>query len=211
MKTLMYILRPLYLGVILFTIFSCATAQILSQEGKEQIIDMGSYTVAAPSGDKWKVEPDKAKGKVQFTKQEGSLFGGGLPLNLIHVSYNVVLKQEMWKLSTEEIATHYRDGEVIDMQMRGMLPGNYELHDVKKGVATVDEKTLYTLSYKQTGGKWFGRDKMNEAVLYLYFPPNFHESHRFYLFHISQVNTRDAQATLDVKSIAEVIGSFRLK
>jgi hypothetical protein len=172
---------------------------------------MGSYTVGVPSGDNWRVETDKPTGKVQFKNQSESFFGGGLPLIVIHVSYNVVLKEEMWKLSAEEIATHYRDGEVIDMKMRGMLQGSYELHDVKKDVAIVDEKKLYTLSYKQTGGKWFGTDKMNEAVLYLHFPPNFHESHKFYLFHISQANKRDAQVPFDVKPIFEVIRSFRLK
>jgi hypothetical protein len=85
------------------------------------------------------------------------------------------------------------------------------LHAAKKGVAAVDEKTLYTLSYKQMGGKWFGKDKIVESVLYLYFPPNFHESHKFYLFHISQANRRDAQAPLDIKPLLEVISSFQLK
>jgi hypothetical protein len=172
---------------------------------------MGNYTVRVPSGDDWKVEADRARGKLQFSKQAASIFGGGLPLTLIHVSYNVVLKEEMWKLGAEEIATHYRDGEVIDMQMRGMLPGSYELHDAKKAVANVDEKTFYTLSYRQMGGKWFGTDKMNEAVLYLYFPPNFHETHKFYLFHISETNKRDAQAKSDLSPIFEVIRSFHLK
>jgi hypothetical protein len=211
MRSFRHIFGGVLLMTIVFTLFSCAAQQDIRQEGKTQIIEMNSYTVAVPSGGTWKVEADRAKGKVQFSKQAASIFGGGLPLTVINVSYNVVLKQELWKLSAEEIATHYRDGEVIDMQMRGMLPGSYELHDVKKDVATVDEKTLYTLTYKQMGGKWFGRDKMNEAILCLYFPPNFHESHKFYLFHISQANKRDAQVTADLSPIFEVIKSFRLK
>jgi hypothetical protein len=211
MKSIIRIFRAAYFVVISLSLLSCSAPQEIKQGATEQIIEMSSYTVAVPSGGTWKVEADKANDKVRFTNQPESVFGGGLPITAIHVSSNWVAKKEMWKLSPEEIANDYREGERANMMMRGVLPGSYELYDVKKDTSTVDGKTLYTLSYKQTGGKWFGKDKINESVLYLYFPTNFHESHKFYLFHISQANMRDAQGAADLSPIFPVIKSFRLK
>lgn len=205
------ILRHTILLVILPFLFSCSTPQSISQEGKERTIDMGSYTVDLPSGGNWKVEIDKERGSVRFLKQPKSFFGGGLPTTIIQVSYNWVVQEKMWQLSEEEIANDYRDGEIANMTMAGVMPGSYELHDVKKEITILNGRKLYTLSYKQMGGEWFGTDKINESILYMYFPSSFKETHTFYLFLISEVHKREKQIAADLTPIFPVIKSLRLK
>jgi hypothetical protein len=206
------ILRHANLLVILSFLFACSTPQSLNQESKERTIDMDSYTVDLPSGENWKVEIDKRVGSVRFLKQPKSLFGrGGLPTTMIQVSYNWVVEEKMWQLSEEDIANDYRDGEVANMTMAGVLPGSYELHDAKKDITTLDGKKLYTLSYKQMGGKWFGTDKISESILYMYFPSSFKETHTFYLFLISELHKREKEIAADLTPIFQVIKSLRLK
>lgn len=202
------------LFVILFFLFACSASppQSIKTEGMGRTIDIGSYTVDQPYGENWTIKINKQAGKVQFIKQSKALFGaGGLPSTMIQVSYNSVVQKNMWQMTEEEIANDYRDGEIDNMTFRGILPGLYELHDVKKDIITLDGKTFYTLSYKQMGGRWFGTDKFAESILYLYFPPSFKETHRFYLFLITEWHKRDKKLTAHLTPIIPIIKGFRLK
>jgi hypothetical protein len=114
-------------------------------------------------------------------------------------------------LSEEEVANDYRGGEVMNMEVMGVNPGKYELHDVKNDVTTMNGKKLYSLSYRKMGGAWFGANKVEEAVLYLYFPSDFKEKHLFYLFLISEFHELDPAKKADLTPIDPVITSFRLK
>jgi hypothetical protein len=179
---------------------------------KSRTIDLGSYTVDLPPGENWNVKIDKNAGRVLFVKKPTSLFGGeGFNETRIQVSYNWVANENMWHLSEEEIANNYRDGEVNNMMMLGVLQGKYELHDVKKSTKHFDGKKLYTLSYKQMGGEWIGTDIILESILYMYFPPSFKETHTFYLFLICEVCRLDKRIPADLTAILPVIESLRLK
>jgi hypothetical protein len=178
-------------------------ASSVQQDRKEQTIDMDTYIVSAPPGKGWKVESDTAEGAVRFSKEK--------PLTLVQVSYNWVVKEEWLQRGEEEIANEYRDEEVVYMTQVGVLQGSYELEDVKRDTTTVDGKKLYTLSYTTMGGKWFGKDKVQKATLYLYFPPDFAEEHIFYLFLISVTGKRDSHKEADFAPIYHVINSFRLQ
>ena len=200
----------LNLVIILLILVGCSNSKIITQADKKRTVDVSSYLVNVPAGD-WNVKINSRRGEVQFFKQPKSVGGGKLPITMIQVSYNWVAKEEMWHLSADEIADAYRDDEIGDMFVNGVLMGNYSLHDTKKDTIILDEKKLYTLSYTQTGGKFFGEDKINECILYMYFPQNFKETHRFYLFLINVVNKRDKQAATDLTPILSIIKSFRLK
>jgi len=200
----------LFLITILPRLYSFAATTNIDQDRSEQAIDMGNYTVNAPLGEGWKVEVEKDKGAIKFSKQTKSFFGGGLPVTIIHVSRNWVL-QEKWNLSEEEIANDYRTGEAANMMVQGGVFGDYILEDVKNDTMTLDEKNIYTMSYKTTGGKWFGKSKVQEATLYLYFPPDFKEKHAFYIFVMSEVHKRDKDKKTDFTQILPVIKSLRLK
>lgn len=205
-------LRYTNLLIMLLFLFSCATPQSINQQGKERTIDMGNYTVDLPPGENWNVKIDRGTDRVRFLKQPKSLFGGGgLPTTMIQVSYNWVTQEKMWQWSEDEIANDYINGEINNSMTAGVFPGSYELHDVKKDVTIIDEKKLYTLSYKQMGGEWYSTDKISESILYMYFPSNFKEKHMFYLLIITELNKRDRQATTDLTSILPVIRSLQPK
>lgn len=191
---------------------SCTTPQNENPQDKDRAIDMGAYAVDRPNGRNWNVEIIPRKGAVRFLRQANSLSGEeGLPTIMIQVSDNRPAKKEMLQWSEEEIADDYRNGEINNMNRAGVLPGNYELHDVKKDITTLDGKKLYTLSYKQMGGVWFGGDKICESILYMYFPSHYKETHTFYLFLISVLDKREKHAVADFAPIFPVIKSLRLK
>ncbi len=191
--------------------FSHAAFDSLEHGGKEKIIDLGLFTFKAPSGDEWSADIKKESGEAQFKKQKKSIFGGGLPLTLIHVSYTSVLKEDMWKLTEKEIADDYRNGEKANMFIQGVLQGAYLLEDLKEDSITLNEKTLYTFSYKQMGGRSFGDDKLAESILYLYFPADFKKNHSFLRILISQFSKKDKIVPLDPSSAIQIINSIQVK
>lgn len=191
--------------------YSHAASDSLVHGGKEQIIDLGLFKFKAPSGEEWSSNINTESGEAQFKKQKKSIFGGDLPLTLIHVSYNSVLKEEMWKLTEKEIADDYRNGEKANMFIQGVLKGAYRLEDLKEDSININEKTIYTFSYKQMDGRSFGDDKLAESILYLYFPANFKKSHSFYRILISQFSKKDKIVPLDPSPAIEVINSIQVK
>lgn len=60
------ILFSVILFIALFFLFSCATTPQVQHVSDGQIIDMGSYMVAAPPGKDWEVKTEKEKGSIQF-------------------------------------------------------------------------------------------------------------------------------------------------
>lgn len=197
--------------VILFLV-SCSTTQTkkIHQHSKEQTIDMGGYTVNIPPGENWDITVYKeASGKeyVEFLKQSKPK---ALPRTVILVLYNWVAQKDMLQWSEERIADDYRDGEVGDMTLNGVLTGSFELHNVTKDSVILNGKKLYTLSYTTSGGK-FGTDKINECILYMYFHPNFKETHKFYLFIFNEVNKKDRPHPPDLTPVHSLIESLHIK
>ena len=190
---------------------SYAASHSPENEGKEQIIDLGLFTFKAPSGNEWSVDIKKESGEAQFKKQKKSFFGGGLPLTMIHVSHTSVVKEAMWKLTEKEIADDYRNGEKGNMLIQGVLQGAYLLEDMKEDSIILNEKTLYTFSYKQMGGRSFGDDKLAESILYLYFPADFKKNHSFYRILISQFSKKDKLVPLDPSPAIQIINSIQVK
>jgi len=200
-KTLLFVL-----SIILIS----ATTQAGNPENKEQTIDVGNYMFLAPPGDNWKVEIEKEKGSVSFSKQPRGFFGGKLPLTTIHVRENRVL-QEKWNLSEEETANDVREREKIGMFMKGGLSGDYFLTDSKNDTITIDGKKIYIMSYKNSGGKLFGKDKILEAILHLYFPPDFKEKQIFYMVIIAEIHEIGKTKETDFTLVYPVINSLRSK
>jgi hypothetical protein len=210
MRRYQCIIRNVTVLSVFVLFISCATSEQVTQTVKDQTIDMGDYAVSVPPGDGWKVETDKDKLTVQFTKQTKSFLGGALPMTVIQVGQNRVL-QEKWNLSEEDTADDFRNMEEVGMMMLGVMPGNYELHDVKKDTMRMEGKKLYTMSYKTMGGKWFGTDKIQEATLYVYFPQDFREKHKFYTFLMGEVHERHKIRESDPALVYAVINSLRMR
>ena len=191
--------------------FSPAASDSPKHGDKEQIIDLGPFKFKAPYGEEWSSDIKPESGEAQFKKQKKSFFGGSLPVTLIHVSYNSLEKEDMWKLTEKEIADDYRNGEKANMFIQGVLPGAYRLQDVREDSVNLNGKTIYTFSYKQMGGRSFGDDKLAESILYLYFPEKFKISHSFYRILISQLSKKDKIVLLDPSPAIEIIKSIQVK
>lgn len=167
--------------IILFTVFflllfSYTAAQEMQQESKGRIIDMGSYSVEAPLGEDWQIEIEKDRGEIRITKEAKQRILGFLPgrtkhLTIIQISRNQVMDPGKWRLAEEDLADDYRNMEESGMITMGVKTGQYELKDVIKGVSQIGDKKLYFMSYKTITAKQ--PKAVQEAVLYLYFPPDF--------------------------------------
>jgi hypothetical protein len=179
-----------------------ASTSSAQHEREPQTIEMEMYTVSAPPGGGWKVERDKKDGTIRFQKRN--------PVTIIQVSYNRVVKEEMLQWSEEQVASDYRQGEVGNMMVHGAIERTYVPQDVKQDTISLDGKKLYTLGYT-TIGQPFGNPN-GQAILYLYFPPNFREEHTFYLFLMHVViGNEDSSKQANFAPIHQVIDSFRVR
>lgn len=210
MKRCMGIIGKALVLAVISLLVSCAGTQGIRPEAGEQTVDMGHYTVNRPPGENWKIETERDKRTVRFLRQPRSLFGGGLPVVMIQVSQNWVVS-EKWSLNEEETANDFRKSELSGMVIMGVLPGNYGLREVRHDTMTIEGRKLYTMSYKTLGGRLFGTDKIQEATLYLYFPPDFRDSHIFYNFVMSEVHDLQKPRESDPSLIFPVIDSVRSK
>lgn len=179
-----------------------ASTSSAQREREAQTIEMETYTVSVPPGGGWRVDRDKKGGTIRFQKRN--------PITIIQVSYNRVVKEEMLQWGEEEVASDYRQGEVGHMMVRGAIERTYVPKDVKQDTTSLDGKKFYTLAYR-TSGEPFGNPD-GQAILYLYFPPDFREKHTFYLFLMHVViGDQDSSKQGDFAPIHQVIGSFRLR
>jgi hypothetical protein len=212
MKITTSISFKLMLIILFISLLSCATIQQTQQDMKIPIIDADYFTVEPPYG-VWAYQVDKQTGfiNVKFEKAKYSVLGAGVGSTLIQVFRNGV-KQEGWHLSEEEVADDFRNQEENIMRFeRGTKP-EHKLKDVKKDITTIGGKKLYRMSYKLTfpyniREGW----KIINAVLYLYFPPEFKENHIFYGFLFSESHPWGALVTFDVELIYPVINSLKIK
>ena len=206
MKNMMNISIKLILIILLMFFFSCATTQ---QEMKIPIFDASYFTVEPPYG-VWD-QAESWVGTVTFGKPKYSVFGGLVGRTLINV-FREEVKQGGWYLSEEEVADDFRNQEKNIMRFKWSTKNEYKLKDVKKDVTTIGGKKLYRMSYKVTypyniKEGWL----VVNAVLYLYFPPEFKENHIFYGFLFSESHSKGALVTFDVELIYPVIDSLKIK
>ena len=201
--------------LILFSLFllSCATTLPGRQYAQGSIVDIGYFSVIGPPGDGWLVNKQKDERKVEFQKHNISQSAGFInESTLIHVIQNWVADEKLKRLSEEEIADDFRGKEEAGMIVRGVMMGKYELADVKKDKIIIGDKKLYFMSYKISGvGKPVPRKWMGEAVLYLFFPPDFKEKYLFYCFLIQQTKVEGFFEAYDLTPIIPVINSLEIK
>ncbi len=195
---------------VFFFILILATTQPAYPENKDLIIDAGSYTFRAPPGENWEVKIEKEKSSVIISKQPRSFFGSKLPLTTIYVVQNNVL-QEKQNLSEHKIADEVRKNEEMGMFLGGPISGKYFLTDCKNDTITIGETLIYTMSYKNSGGSGFGKDKVGEFILHLYFPSEFKEKHIFYMIVIGEIHDIAKTKETDFTVVYPIINSLRSK
>jgi hypothetical protein len=210
MKSLNTIIGKTILFIVAIALSSCATTQTTQQlqpVSEGQIIDVGdSYSVKAPRGEGWGAQVKKEMGAVDLIRVKNralGILGGG---NVIGVSMNLI-SPERWYQSEEEVADDYRNREEQDMFERGVRTGAFKLEDVKKGITTIDSRKLYFMSYRTTPGQQY---IAQEAILYLYFLPDFKKKHIFFVFIISEFLERFSPTKPDLTQIYPVINSLQI-
>ncbi len=188
---------------------ACSGAQVRSAAG-ERII-AGSYAIAVPSSGDWTVNVQRGKETVELLDDSTGILSSLMAQEhsvRIMVFANLV-REEGWPMSDDETALDFLDNEVNVMQERGVKPGLYSLSDISRGTDTVGSRKVHYLKYR-TGMNRDGRSYLQDAALYLYFPPDFSVSHRFYGFHFSDMHTGVWLGKVDTKPLMEVIGSFQI-
>ncbi len=151
MKCYKNILRKVFIVPPLLILFSCTTPQQTQRLKEGQIINAGSFSVAVPPGENWKVEKVEEEGGIAFSTKKGLL-------DVTTEGTTILILPDLWNpfdflSSVDEVADDYRNREEENMIEMGVNKGEYTLQDVKKGITTVDVKKLYFMSYKTTSLK----------------------------------------------------------
>jgi hypothetical protein len=174
------------------------------QEGKDSLIVMESYTIRAPSGANWKVDIDRRKESVQFQRVENDMQNQ----KSVRVATSIqVFKKKtearMKTLDEKEVAAQFIKNEeeriIKDLVTRDALV----LKHTEKGTTTKGGKKLHFLNYRAT------KENLTvEAVFYLYFPPDYLQDRRFYVFFMSEAYTKELHKA-DLTTLDALIASFK--
>jgi len=195
-------------------LLSCATTGQFQRYTQGSIIDMESYSITGPPGDGWSVNIQKDRGTIDFKKQHVSQSTGLVDgYTSIRVFRNWITDEKLRRLSEEEVADDFRKMEEVGMWKMGVMRGQYLLTDVGKDTTTIGDKKLYFMSYRTSGlsqgptrQKW-----TNDSVLYLFFPPDFKESHFFYCFLMAHAFIEGTREKGDLTPVIPVIKSLKIK
>ena len=174
------------------------------QEGKDSLIVMESYTIRAPSGANWKVDIDRKKESVQFQRVENDM--QNQKSVRVATSIQVFKKKTDLRMKTfdeKEVAAQFIKNEeeriIKDLVTRDALV----LKHTEKGTATKGGKRLHFLNYRAT------KENLTvEAVFYLYFPPDYLQDQRFYVFFMSEAYTKGMHKA-DLTTLDPLITSFK--
>lgn len=136
---------------------------------------MDRYSVQVELDKGWEVRIDRAKQHLYFEEVKKEIKS----YRSIQVQEGDASKIFMGTHSEKWVADNYRRLEESDMIVRGVQKARYELQDLKKYETMINEKTFYLMTYKQI----LKGNLTGYGYLYLYFPLNFEESSKFYIFH----------------------------
>jgi len=171
-----------------------------------QIIDMGAYSVKAPLGEGWQADIKKEKRTINFIKAKKralGILGGGTGIKV----FPNIISPGKWHLSEAEVADDYRNQEEQDMIEKSVKTGAFKLEDVEKGITTIDGRKLYFMSYKTIPVQKY---IAQEAILYLYFPPDFKKTRAVFGFIISEFLEKFSPTKPDLTQIQPVINSLQI-
>jgi hypothetical protein len=166
----------------------CEGASPFVPDSSGKIVDMGTYSVRTPPG-KWEVAPDADRGVVTFSHERaklGKLLTGRVQgMTQLMAFTDSAVVPEIQGLSASEHADLFLESEEVNMLEQGVAPGLYSVSHVRKGRTCLANRDLFYMSYVAT-------TRENVAIpqaLYLYFPADFEQSHRFFGFHWNEYDS----------------------
>ena len=145
--------------VYILLLAGCASSGMVITK-TNNIINMPHYSIEVPPDQGWSLTvEDKAISKIYLKKSINST------ASQMWFNINWVAGEHMKTWTARQVADDYRDGELSDMQIRGVMTGMYKLEDVVMGEEVIGDKKFYTMDYVSIGA-----EKTQRSSLYLYFP-----------------------------------------
>ena len=211
MKNLIQIFKLFIIAGLTYCFYSCSMGIPTGDEqtNKDLFVDFRTYSVSYPVGDDWSCTTDRINELVSFSRYKHWLTGVVVGETFIKVWKNEI-KSDTFSLNEKQTADDYRNNELKIMKEVGVKKGQYELEDVVLFDTIVNEKKFYCMSYTTTSGSIFS-GFTSEAILALYFPPDFKEKKSFYQFLISDGKKRGFWLGIEASQIYPVLKSFNLK
>jgi TPR repeat protein len=177
----------------------------ISKAAGGETINAATYTVPTPMGEDWEVQVDSYNDTVAFTKSSLAT----KELTRIGVARRD-LELTGGARSEAEVVTAIECSEEANLREQGKAK-SYTLDHVSKQIENIDGKSLYVMRYVITDRRLGTAVEANEAA-YTYFPPNWKQSKRAYLFSLAQPQKiGDAVLATDTSEIGLVISGFREK
>jgi hypothetical protein len=180
--------------------YTSAAKELISQV---RLFEMDRYSVQVELDKGWAVRIDRTKQHLYFEEVKKELKS----YRSIQVQEGDASKIFMGTHSEKWVADNYRRLEESDMVVRGVQKGRYELQDLKKYEITINEKKFYLMTNKQI----LKGDLTGYGYLYLYFPSNFEESSKFYIFHYFYLEPKGKQLGITLDEFHSVVNGFTLK
>ncbi len=186
--------------------FSCQSDAALEKkrEGKDSLIIMESYTLRAPSGADWDVSIDRKKDSVHLQRVENDVQN---QQSASVSTFIQVFKKEtdsrMKNLEEKDIAAQFIKGEEEKVVQDLVTKDSFVLKHMERGTATKGGKRLHLLKYTA-----IKENLTVEAVFYLYFPPDYLQDTRFYVFFMSEAYTKVGHKA-DLTILVPLITSFK--
>lgn len=200
--------RETLLVIFLLLVSSCATPKHTYQESTESLVDVGNYLIKSPPGQDWKMEVEKDKGFVRFTRDKASMF-----FTIIIVRELTIDKMNLH--TATEIADNFRSN-LQQVLKEKEAAEKYEVKSVEKEVITLKEKTYYALFYKKWLGGFWGKGTEYGSI-FLYIPSNYERNHKYYGFLLMEIYPRGMmtgpaiERNRNVNIIHEIMESFQTK
>ena len=137
----------------------CAGSGVLITQNNS-VIDMPHYSIVAPPDQGWNLNIlDRAYSKISLEKSVNS------NAHSMWFNINWVGSEHMKTWTARQVADDYRDGELSDMQIKGVMTGMFKLENVVMGEEVIGDKKFYTMDYVS-----IRTDMTQRSSLYLYFP-----------------------------------------
>ncbi|MCB0726894.1 MAG: hypothetical protein R3A12_08090 [Ignavibacteria bacterium] len=212
-----------FLLLLMISFYSCGGG-IPSAEDQTinyKPVVLNSYSVNYPVGNGWKSERDRSSSKVIFTRDKSStstdIFGilagvGSDGYTFISIMENQ-LKEDSVTINwgETETAEDYMNNEVKIMKKEGVKTGMYKLKNILKTDTIINDKKFYCMDYEQYAIKTGGNSYFySENKLALYFPVNYKDTRKFYVFLICDYSNSFAIG-MDTGQLFPVLASFKLK
>ena len=202
------IFKLIYL--ITLTIFCCSVflwsyaSAVRESISQVKLFEMDRYSLQVELDKGWAVRIDRANQHLYFEEVKKELKS----YRSIQVQEGDASKTFMGTHSEKWVADNYRRLEESDMVVRGVQKGRYELQDLKKCELKVNGKYLYVMTYKQI---LKAQKLIGHGYLYLYFPPDFEDSNKFYIFHYFYCHPNEENPDEVLQEFYLVINGFSLK